>query len=220
MPKLCEGCGFYSPDNAPTQCPSCDAALKFTFLPPAGKAATPLAGVANDPYADLERKQRAARAGLFGIDWRIVKAVAAALVTVGIIGVRFWLRQEARDEREQRQTVAAAQIRPGMHISEAARLFHASSNMPGSRRKAWDDFDPDDDSDGSMEVNDGRQDLKVTWENGFVTSVEQSDGSGGTRRRATTTPAPADEDEVAPPTNNRPVVHPAERLVAPPGSGR
>ncbi len=219
MPKLCEGCGFYSADNAPDKCPSCAAALKFTFLPPAGRAAAPLANAPADPYGDLERKQRAARAGLFGVDWRIVQAVCVGLVAVGFMGVRFYLRQEARAARETQQTTAAARIRPGMHISEAARLFHAGANMPQWHGSTRSDFDPDDDSDGTMEVNDGRQDVKITWENGYVTSVEQAGGSGGTRRRSTVATANPGDDDDDGPAPNRPV-HPAERLVAPPGGGR
>lgn len=214
MPKLCEGCGYYSAADAPTKCPSCDANLKYTFLAPNGKAAAPLKGAPTDPYGDLERQQAAARRGFLGLDWRIVNAVAAALLVVGVMGVRFYLRQERRAEREQ--AVASVQkIKVGMHISEASRLLNAASNMPNWRGSIRSEFDEDDDSDGSMEVNDGRTDLKITWRNGYVTAVEPTGGSGGggTRRRVTQTPGQTTDDdgvviEPAP-------AHPADRLTAP-----
>jgi hypothetical protein len=205
MAKLCEGCGFYSADNAPTQCPSCDAALKFTFLPPAGAKAAPLPGLPVDPYADLERKQSAARAGLLGVDWRIVQAVAVALVAVGAMGVRFYFRQEARAEREaQEVSSASGTVKPGMHISVAARILESKSTMPKWRGSIQSDFDEDDDSDGTMEVDN----VKITWRDGYVVSVEQT-GSG----------APGDEDDEADPDADVRMptpVHPAERVV---GSG-
>jgi hypothetical protein len=214
MPKLCEGCGFYSAADAPTKCPTCDADLKFTFLAPAGKAAAPLKGAPTDPYGDLERQQAAARRGFLGLDWRVVNAVVAALVTVGIIGVRFYLRQERRAEREE--AVASAQkIKVGMHISDAARLLDAASNTPNWRGSTRHDFDEDDDSDGSMEVNDGRTDLRITWRNGYVTAVEPTDGSGGGTRRRVTQPPPGqttDDDGVV--IDPAPA-HPADRLTRP-----
>ncbi|HEX4610829.1 MAG TPA: hypothetical protein VH092_21750 [Urbifossiella sp.] len=222
MPKLCEGCGFYSADNTPAKCPSCDAALKFTFLPPAGKPAAPVAGLPTDPYGDLERRQRAARTGFFGVDWRIVKAVCVGLVTVGFMGVRFYLRQEARAEREARENGPTSQsaggVRPGMHISEAARLLDTGSGMhvPGTTRLR-DRFSRDDDSDGTITADD----VTVTWQDGYVTSVERQNGSGGggMRRRTTVVTGGPDDDAGDGPQPGR-VVHPAERLVAQPGGDR
>lgn len=210
MPKLCEGCGYYSAADAPPQCPSCDAALKYTFLGPAGKAAAPLAGAPTDPFGDLERQQAAARRGFLGVDWRIVNAAVVALVTVAVIGVRFYLRQEAREERQQ-AAAATQKVRVGMHISEAARLLNAAPNMPGWRGSTRPDFDPDDDSDGSMTINDGRVDLTITWRDGIVTSVTPA-GEDGTRRAAQrTTPA---DDEGDAEVEEKPV-HPAERVNKP-----
>jgi hypothetical protein len=35
MPKKCDGCGFFHPENEMSQCPQCGQALKFTmFVPP------------------------------------------------------------------------------------------------------------------------------------------------------------------------------------------
>jgi hypothetical protein len=218
MPKLCEGCGFYTADNDPTKCPSCDGALKITFLPPAGKAAAPLQGLPTDPVRELSRRHRAG--GGSRIHWGLVKAVCAVVLAAGAAGVRLYLRQEARDEREA-QAAAVGRIHPGMHISEAARLFDAGSNMPRWRGSVRRDFDPDDDSDGTMEVNDGRHDLKVTWRNGYVVSVEQAGGFGGTRRRATQVTAPPDdedEDETDPQTGE--ATHPAERAMKQSGGRR
>jgi len=216
MPKLCEGCGFYSADNAPAACPDCSAALKFTFLPPAGKAAAPIKGLATSAEDEFGRRKRAA--GGSGINWLLVKAIGAAVVTVTIAGVRFYFKQEAREEQEAQQTASVERVKPGMHISKAARLLDAASNMPRWHGSTGGDFD--DDSDGSMEVNDGRNDVKVTWRNGYVVSVERADGGGGTRRRASATTVVSDEvaEGVDKPTGG--VVHPAERVVARPGGGR
>lgn len=221
MPKLCEGCGFYTADNAPASCPDCSAALKFTFLPPAGKAAAPIKGLPTNAVDELNRRHRAA--GGSRINWMLVKAIGAAVITVTVAGVRFYLKQEARDEREAQQTASVERVRVGMHISEAARLLDAGSNMPRWRGSTRNEFDADDDSDGSMEVNDGRNDLRVTWRNGYVVSVERADG-GGTRTRATrTTTGPDVETDTVmdgPDKPTQPVVHPAERVIAQPGAGR
>jgi len=204
MPKLCDGCAFYCPDNDRTKCPVCDGPLKITFLPPPGEKAAPIAGLPTDPVAELSRRHRAA--GGSGVNWLLVKAVCAVLVTAGVAGVRLYLRQEAREEREV-QTAAAERIRPGMHISEAARLLEAGSNMPGWRGATRDDFDPDDDSDGTMEVNDGRQDLTITWRDGYVVSVERASESGGTRRRVTqVTARPEIESDGVPEDDDTPRV--------------
>jgi hypothetical protein len=214
MPKLCEGCGFYTADNAPSACPDCSAALKFTFLPPAGKAAAPIKGLPTDPVDELNRRHRAA--GGSRINWLLVKGIGAALVTVTIAGVRFYLRQEAREEREAQQTASVERVKPGMHIAEAARLLDAGSNMPRWRGSIDSDFDADDDSDGTMEVNDGRHDLKVTWRNGYVVSVERADGTGSsgvTRRRATAVTAAPGEVASGPDK-------PTKGVVARPGDGR
>lgn len=221
MAKQCEGCGFYSASNDPTACPECAGALKFTFLPPAGKAAAPLAGLPTDPVNELSRRHRAE--GGSRIHWGLVKAVCAALVTVGIMGVRFYLRQEARAEREAEQTeVAGRVVKPGMHISEAARIMEGGSNMPRWRGSARHAFDEDDDSDGTMEVNDGRTDLKITWRNGYVTSVEGVGGTsgGGTRRRSTVVTADPDDDGGVTDPQTGEVTHPAERVIARPNGTR
>lgn len=212
MPKQCEGCGYYSAADAPTKCPSCDAPLKYTFLGPAGKAAAPLAGAPTDPFGDLARQQSAARRGFLGVDWRIVNAAVVALVTTAVIGVRFYLRQEAREERQQ-ATAAARQVRVGMHISEAARLLNGASNMPNWRGSTRHEFDADDDSDGTMTINDGRVDLTITWRDGIVTSVTPAGEAGGTRRQVTQRTAPADDDDEVV-VEEKPV-HPAERVNKP-----
>ncbi|QDU24353.1 hypothetical protein [Urbifossiella limnaea] len=219
MAKLCEGCGFYTADNAPSACPDCSAALKFTFLPPAGKAAAPIAGLPTNATDELNRRHRAG--GGSRINWLLVKGVGAALVTITIAGVRFYFKQEAREEREAQETASVERVRPGMHISEAARLLEGGSNMPRWHGSTRSEFDADDDSDGTMELNDGRNDVKVTWRNGYVVSVERAAGGGGTRQRAarTTTGPDVEADGVAD-GPDRPVVHPAERLIAQPGSGR
>ncbi len=219
MPKTCEGCGFYTADNAPAACPDCSAALKFTFLPPAGKPAAPIKGLPTNAVDELNRRHRAG--GGSGINWLLVKAIGAALVTITIAGVRFYFKQEARDEQDAQQTASVERIKPGMHISQAARLLEAGSNMPRWRGSTRSAFDADDDSDGTLEVNDGRNDLRVTWRNGYVVSVERADG-GGTRRRSTVTVVPDDEPAIADGVDKPQgaVSHPAERLIAPPGGGR
>lgn len=218
MPKLCEGCGFYSADNAPSECPDCSGTLKFTFLPPAGKAAAPIKGLPTNAVEELDRRKRAA--GGSRVNWLLVKGICAALFTVAVAGVRFYLKQEAREEREAQQTASVERVRPGMHISEAARLLEAGSNRSRWHGSTRHDFDEDDDSDGTLEVNG----LKVTWRDGYVVSVERG-GDGGTRERATrTTTGPEVEADGVADGPDKPVqgavAHPAERVVAQPGGGR
>lgn len=217
MAKQCEGCGYYTPSNEPTACPGCDAALKFTFLPPAGKPAAPLVGLPTNAVDELSRRQRAA--GGSRIHWGLVKAVCAALFTVGVMGVRFYFKQQARDE-EAAETAAFASglVKPGMHISHAARILDTGSGMhaPG-RTRLRDRFDEDDDSDGSIETND----VKVTWRDGYVTEVEAK-SSGTVRRRVTVTtgPAPRAEDEGVTDPETGEVTHPGERVIARPNGTR
>jgi hypothetical protein len=181
MPKVCESCGFYSADNDPTACPTCGKPVRFTLLPPRGEAAAPLANAAPDAGTATARARRQKEGFLdgLGIDPRIVGFVVMVLIAVAV----FALRQQAKKERLE-------QVRPGMHISEAAKLIDTGKGMNHPKMVRFRDrFAPDDTSNGSIDYQDGGNHLIVRWENGIVTSVENkgSGGPGGGTRRMQTT---------------------------------
>jgi hypothetical protein len=180
MPKVCEPCGFYSADNAPTACPTCGKPTKFTLLPPRGEAPAPLANAA--PAADAgtsrARRQKEGFLDSMGIDPKVVGVVVMVLVGVGL----FAYKQYAKRERLE-------QVQPGMHISQAAKLIDTGKGMHHPKMVRFRDrFAPDDTSSGSIDYQDGGNHLVVHWENGVVTRVENkgSGGGGGMRRSRTT----------------------------------
>jgi len=190
MPKVCESCGFYSADNAPTACPTCGRPVKFTLLPPRGAAAAPLANAAPDANTGTARARRQKEGFLdsMGIDPRIVGIVVMILIG----GALFAFKQYAKRERLE-------QIQPGMHISQAVKLIDTGrgTNHPKMVRLR-DRFAPDDTSSGSIDYQDGGNHLVVHWENGIVTRVENKGadgGGGGMRRTKTTITSPGDDDD-------------------------
>jgi len=170
MPKVCEPCGFYSVDNAPTTCPTCGKPVSFTLLPPRGVAPAPLANAAPDPNTGTARarRQKEGFLGGLGIDPRIAGIVVMVLVG----GALFAARQYQKKEQLE-------QIQPGMHISQAAKLIDTGKGMHHPKMVRFrDQFAPDDTSSGSVDYEDGGNHLVVFWENGIVTRVENK-GTGG-----------------------------------------
>ena len=188
MPKVCEPCGFYSEDNAPTACPTCGKPVKFTLLPPRGAAPAPLANAAPDP--DRPSARRHEKTGFLtglGIDPK----VAGLIVCVLIGGALFAYRQSEKKRQLE-------QVQPGMHISEAAKLIDTGKGMNHPKVVRFRDrFAPDDTSSGSIDYEDGGNHIVVHWEKGIVTSVENkgSGVGGGMRRSRTTITDDGDDDD-------------------------
>jgi hypothetical protein len=160
----------------------------MTLLPPRGAAPAPLAA-APDPTTGTARARRQKEGFLdsLGIDPKILGIVA--LVIVG--GAMFAYRQHQK--REQLE-----QVRPGMHISQAAKLIDTGKGMNHPKMVRFRDrFAPDDTSSGSIDYQDGANHLVVFWENGYVTRVENkgSGDGGGMRRSRTTITDPGDDDD-------------------------
>src|SRR5262245_12920476 len=188
MPKICEPCGFYSADNAPTNCPTCNGPLKFTLLPRRGQAAAPLADAAPDPARPSARNRREQTGFLegLGISPKVVGIVAVVLV--GIAG--FAIRQYEKKQRLEK-------VRPGMHISEAAKLIDTGKGWHHPKVVRFRDrFAPDDTSTGTFTYQDGGNELVLHWENGIVTSVENNGrvASGGMRLSSTTVTDDGDDE--------------------------
>jgi hypothetical protein len=189
MPKICEPCGFYSADNAPTACPTCGGAVKLTFLPPPGAAAAPLPEAAPEDTA-IRKRNLHPREGFLaslGISRRVLLAIGSVLFGITSFAVRQAIRQERVDK-----------IRPGMHISEAAKLIDSdtSRHRHPTMVRFRDRFAPDDTSSGTYTYDDASGRTVLRWENGIVTSVERrGGGSGGGMRRRTTTVEDDGNDE-------------------------
>src|SRR5262245_12778518 len=173
MPKICESCGFYSEDNAPTACPTCGNPVKLTLLAPRGQARVPLA---ESPRPRLRRDQTGFT-DVLGIDPKLIGIGVLVLVGIGMFAFR---QYEKRNRLEK--------VQPGMHISEAAKLMDTGRGMHHPARvRLRDRFSPDDTSSGTITYQDGGIDFLIRWENGIVVSVENKGGdSGGMRRRLTT----------------------------------
>jgi type II secretory pathway pseudopilin PulG len=193
MPKVCEPCGFYSAENAPTACPQCGTGLKFTLLPPQGQAATAVADFGGHANTATTRARRQKESFLdsMGIDPKYI--ALGALILVGVVG--FAVRQSQKRERLE-------SVQAGMHISQAAKLLDTGKGTHHPRMvRLRDRFAPDDTSSGSIEHQDGGSHLVIHWENGVVTKVENrgSTGDGGMRRSRTvvTDPGAADADDDA-----------------------
>src|SRR5262245_261785 len=217
MPKVCEPCGFYSADNTPTACPTCGQPVKFTLLPPRGEAAAPLAGAGPDPGSATARARRQKEGFLsgLGIDPRVMGFVAMVLVGLAVFAVRQYQKKEQLE-----------QVRPGMHISEAAKLIDTGKGMNHPRMVRFRDrFAPDDKSSGSIDYEDGGNHLVVYWENGIVTRVENKGTGGvggGTRRMRTTITSDADDKDAGPAARGARELRsrPAGGIIGPPAGPR
>jgi len=195
MPKVCESCGFYSAENAPTECPKCHTGLKFTLLPPRGHAAAPLpdAGPTLEP-ATATARARAKKEGFLesmGISEIPPKYLwAGFLILVSVIG--FGVRYYQTNQRLKA-------VEPGMHISEAAKLIDGDEDEPyydGRMIRFRDNFSPTDRSSGAFEYEDGPHHMVIHWYNGVVTRVENKGASsGGLRGGGTITIVDSDDDE-------------------------
>ena len=176
MPKHCEACRFYSAENEPTTCPNCQTSLRFTLLPPAGQSAAPLADVQSSSR-ESRPQQKEGFWDSMGVSPKVLMGALAVVLTIGGFAVR---HMNAREQIDQ--------VRPGMHISTAARLLDTGQGMhhPNSVRFR-DRFAPDDDSDGEYTLEANGAKVVVRWEDGIVTSVDREGGSSGGMRRSRTT---------------------------------
>ena len=176
MPKHCEECRFYSVDNTPTTCPNCQTSLRFTFQPPAGQNAAPMENVNTAPSESRPRQKEGFLDSL-GIPPRVLAGAFAVLLAIGGYAVRHSFSSDQ-----------SADVKPGMHISTAARLLDTGKGMhhPNSVRFR-DRFAPDDDSDGEYTLEANGAKVVVRWEDGIVTSVDREGGSSGGMRRSRTT---------------------------------
>jgi hypothetical protein len=185
MPKVCEPCGFYSTENTPTACPTCGSGLRFTLLPPRGQAAEPLpdAGPTLDaPTATaLARRRKEGFLESLGITEINPRYLwIGFLVIVSVSG--FFARQYVAGQRLK-------EVRPGMHISEAARLIDTNDDegyYNSDMIRFRDNFSPNDRSSGTFEYEDGPHHMVIQWHNGILTRVENKGASGGGLRRSGT----------------------------------
>ena len=195
MPKVCEPCGFYSADNAPTACPQCGAGLRFTLLPPRGQPAAPLPDVRPDlALPSATERAHAPKEGF--LESMGIKEINPRYLWIGfliLLGVSgFFVREYQTSERLK-------DVKPGMHIAEAARLIDADDDEPyfDSRMLRFrDNFTPADRSSGSFEYEDGPHHMIIHWQNGFISRVENMGASsGGLRRSGTITIIEDDGDD-------------------------
>jgi len=174
MPKTCEPCGFYSAENTPTACPTCGGGLRFTLLPPRGQAAAPLEGVETAPTATARARAKKEGVleslGISEINPRYLWIGFLILVSIGgFFGSQYVTGQRLKE------------VRPGMHISEAARLIDHNDDeayLNSDMVRFRDNFGPNDRSSGTFEYEDGPHHMVIQWNNGVVTRVENKGASG------------------------------------------
>ena len=193
MPKVCEPCQFYSADNTPTACPTCQATLRFTLLPPRGTTPEPLPDAGPAQLATATARARAHKEGFFeslGISEINPRYIwIGFLIVVGIAGV--FARQYQMGQRLK-------SVQPGMHISEAARLIDTNDDegyYDAQHVRFRDSFRPDDRSNGAFEYEDGANHMLIRWQHGIVTHIENrgSSSGGGLRRSGTITIVEGDD---------------------------
>jgi hypothetical protein len=189
MPKVCEPCGYYSAENTPTACPTCGSGLRFTLLPPQGQAAAPL------PIAEASATSATARArakkegflesmGISEINPRYLWAGFLIVVAAGGFFARSYQTSQALE-----------QVRPGMHISQAARLIDGGDGYYDDRMSRFrDNFAADDRSSGAFEYQDGPHHMIIRWKDGIVTHVEKKANSGGGLSEGSITIIEGDDD--------------------------
>jgi hypothetical protein len=173
MPKVCDSCNYYSTDSDPVACPKCGLGLRFTLLPPQGQQAAPLPNAGPSLQTATSRARRHKEGFLEGLGITEINPRyiwAGFIILVGVVG--FAVREYQTAERLE-------QVKPGMHISQAARIIDSGEgfyNDEGTRFR--DAFDQNDRSNGAFEYQDGPHHMIIRWVNGYITSVEKKRGAG------------------------------------------
>lgn len=176
MPKVCEPCGFYSTENTPTACPTCGGGLRFTLLAQRGVDPEPLAnaGPAATTATARARSQKEGfleSMGITEINPRYIWAGFLILVSIGGFFGRHYVTGQRLKE-----------VRPGMHISDAARLIDTNDGegyYNSEMVRFRDSFAANDISSGAFEYEDGPHHMIIRWHNGILTHVENRGASKG-----------------------------------------
>ena len=185
MARFCEPCRYHSADDSIRECPQCGGAVKFTLLPPLNEDAGPMAGVQS-------RRQRTAvavelahksRTKWYYLGGGLAMIALLALVFTNSFGEKF-------EDRVKK-------LKPGMPMEQAAWIMgDANQSKPkkytitfgdDGHSGQMPDFDRPIDFSGSGYVvyEDLMTGVKISYENGIVTHVEETARQGGMRKRTT-----------------------------------
>ena len=172
MPRICETCKHYVEADVPQPCPDGHGSMKFTLLAPAGEELERIEPDTRSRYHDPEPAS--------WLTHPYAKPAGAALLVVAGVLVIVW--QFGGNSFDSR----VAKLKPGMTMTEAARVMGSPTEWPGSRRRFPDvDMSTPTEGDGEVVWEHGLQAVRVTFRNGIVTNVEEIEAKGGMRRRST-----------------------------------
>lgn len=176
MPRTCETCRHYTPDDSPDVCPSGHGPLKFTLMGPPGREAEPIAGLPGAPEDDDAPVRRPNL-----LEHPYTKPVAATVVVaVLLLGLAWHFSGEGFDAR-------AAKIKPGMRMREVVRIMGGDPDRkPSSRPFPHVDMTAPTEGDGEVTWEGGLSAVTVHFRDGIVASVEHGEAHGGMRRKVTT----------------------------------
>lgn len=187
MPGLCEPCRFHSADDALVECPQCGGPVKFTlFAPTNGESAA-------IPLQAVEADRPAARSVGHRMNWYLAGGALAMIAVVGIALAVTGNLGEGFDARVKK-------VKPGMPMDRAAHIMGESDKPKGkklsitvghpeSHAEGMPDFDRPMDYSGSGHViyNGPSSGVKIHFQDGVVTKVEEVPRLVGMRRRVTIT---------------------------------
>ena len=185
MARFCEPCRLHSTDDSIRECPQCGGAVKFTLLPPVNEDAGPMAGVQS-------RRQRTAVAVEFAHKSRAKwYYLGGGLAVIALLTLVF--TDSFGESFENR----VKKLKPGMPMEQAALVMGDKHQVKpkkytfligdGGNPDRMPDFDRPVDFTGSGHVvYEGLMTaVKIHYQNGVVTRVEDVAREGGMGKRTT-----------------------------------
>jgi hypothetical protein len=138
--KTCEGCGFYTDDNAPTSCPACGAGLRFTLLPPAGAEPAEAIDLPPGPARRRAARRSAPPAGTGGpVAGRGVRFVGLVVMLIGFVAAKVYVADLFRAAREEHDTEEV--------VRKAREAVDRANQAPTHPRRARRPRPADDDGE-------------------------------------------------------------------------
>lgn len=180
MPRICENCRYYSPDDVAAACPECSAPLRATLLPP--PAAYTLAGE-RPPRPAVVTAGNHNRQPVFELSATSpLGLVALGLIAFVLFGALWeWAKNDPTGESD-----STGRIRVGMRMSDVARVIEPEARTAGIPHLT-DDFPPGNTRSGDLEWREDGRWVRVTFAGGVVTGVREEpaglSGFGNTGRR-------------------------------------
>jgi hypothetical protein len=167
MLKICESCRYHSDRDEETRCPTCGADLRLVL--PSGVSTPGRWG------------ESQAGGGYEGVWDRVIGSPVGLLVAFVLISLGAWIVGDwvMKDSGPGKGSETAGRIRIGMHISEVGRILDNGPPQTPSYPRTRDFYPPDEFGSGTIDYEGDGVILKIYFEGGRVTSVEESPSSLG-----------------------------------------